>query len=632
VKEERAKRKLTAILSADVKGYSRLMGDDEEATVRTITAFREIMTSLIQGGNGRVVDAKGDNVLAEFPSVVDAVHCAVRVQKELKEKNAALVESRRMEFRIGINLGDVIEEEDTIYGDGVNIAARLEGLAEGGGICISGKVYEEVKNKLALGYEHLGEQIVKNIKEPVRAYRVLMQPEHAGKVVREKRPGNRQRRWGMLAVAVVLVAAAGVLAIRNSNLHLPSFEPASVERMAFPLPAKPSIAVLPFTNTSGDPKDDYLADGFTENIISSLSKNSEMFVISRNSSFTYRGAPAKVQKVSEELGVRYVLEGSVQKSADRVRVPVQLVDATTGHQLWSERYDRDMRDFFAVQDEITGKIAAALQVELTHGERTRSYVTTPNLVAWECTVKGNGFFVRFTKEDNAKARELFRRATELDPKYAFAWALLAWSHFIDAWFEFSESPAGSYDEAVELAQRALALDNTIPDTHSLLGFIHLIQRQHEQALAEGSRALALSPNDGTSLMLLAQTLCYAGRIKEAIPLARKAVRLSPCVPAWYIAVLGLCYYSAEMQEESLEAYNQLLKRSQNGETPPWWAHVGLTSVYMKLGREREARAHAAEVLKIEPDFSLEWIGKLMPFKDPARLEHHLEALRKAGLK
>ena len=297
MEEKKAKRKLTAILSADVKGYSRLMQDDEEATVRTITAYRGVMSSLIQEHDGRVVDAKGDNLLAEFPSVVDAVRCGVEIQKELKLRNEELSENRRMEFRIGINLGDVIEEEETIYGDGVNIAARLEGLAEGGGICISRTAFDQVKNKLDVGYEYLGEHSVKNIAEPVRVYKVLMEPEYAGEVIGEERPKPKQRRWAAVAIGFIIVV--GALAIWNFYLRPPPIEPASVEKMAFPLPDKPSIAVLPFDNMSGDPEQDYLADGISENIISSLSKTSKLFVIARNSTFTYKGKPVKVQQVSE---------------------------------------------------------------------------------------------------------------------------------------------------------------------------------------------------------------------------------------------------------------------------------------------------------------------------------------------
>jgi adenylate cyclase len=318
VTEEQAKRKLAAILSADAKDYSRLMEDDEEPTVRTITAYRELMVTQIQNQNGRVVDAKGDNLLAEFSSVVDAVRCAVEIQKELGRRNAELAEHRKMEFRIGVNLGDVIEEDETIYGDGVNIAARLEALAGGGGICISGTAFDQVESKLGLEFEYLGEQAVKNIRKPVRVYRLRMEG---------------------------LVPTVGM-------------------SRELPLPDKPSIAVLPFVNMSGDPEQEYFSDGMSEDIITALSQLPEMFVIARNSTFIYKGKSVNVHQVGRELGVKYVLEGSVRKAGKRVRITAQLIDATTGHHLWAERYDRDLEDIFAIQDEITLKILKALQVKL----------------------------------------------------------------------------------------------------------------------------------------------------------------------------------------------------------------------------------------------------------------------------
>jgi adenylate cyclase len=627
----RAKRRLSAILNADVKGYSRLMGDDELATIRDLEICFALMSEIIGKYRGRIVDSPGDNVLAEFPSVVDGVEAAVEIQRELKTKNDAVPEDRRMDFRIGINLGDVVEKGEQIYGDGVNIAARIESLADPGGICISRTAFDQVKNKLILRYEYLGEHAVKNIAEPVRLYRVLMDPEAAGSVNVREKPQPVQWRRKVPVAATVLLLTVGGFALWNHSLRIAPRDTALLRKPVSPLPDKPSIAVLPFTNISGDPEQDYLGDGITENLISAMSQNSEMFIISRNSMFNYKGTMADVKQVSEELGVQYVLKGSVQKSGDRIRVTAQLVDGTTGQHLWSERYDRDLKDLFRIQDEITRRIAVGLQVELTHGERTRSYMTTLNLEAWEHTVKGNAFFTRFTREGNARAREHFGWAVEFDPEYAFAWSLMAWTHFIDFWFEFSEDRE-SIDRAYELAKKALVLDDTIPNTHSLIGFIHLVRRQHEKAVSAGERALALGPSDATSLMLQAQTMCYTGRIEESIALAKKAVRLSPHIPAWYLLVLGLTSYMAEEYEEALAAYAQLLEHSQKGEIPALWAHVALTSVNVALGRNGKAEQHAEEVLAIKPDFSLEWVHRVMPFKDPKHLERTLVSLRQAGLK
>jgi adenylate cyclase len=629
--EEQVKRKLTAILSADVKGYSRLMEDDEETTVRTITAYREVMVSQIHGQNGRVVDAKGDNILAEFPSVVDAVRCAVKIQKELRARNADLPEHRRMEFRIGINLGDVIQEDDTIYGDGVNIAARLEALADGGGICISGSAYEQVGKKLPIGYEYLGEQRVKNIEKPVRAYKILLEPEAAGKLIGEERPTPRRWRWAVALVAIILVG--GGLAIWNYYLRPPPIEPASVERMAFPLPDKPSIAVLPFVNMSGDPNQEYIADGITENIISALSKISKMFVIARQSTFTYKGKSVKVQQVSEDLGVRHLLEGSVQRSNDRVRITAQLVDATSGHSLWAEQYDRDMKGLFDLLDEITKEIVVALQVELTEGEQARIwYKRVPSLEVWGYFIRAASLFEHFTKEDNAKARELLERIVKLEPEYATAWTMLAWTYWIDARWGWSESPAESFKRAVELAQKAVALDDSSPDVHCLLGGIYLMQKQHEQAIAEGKKSIALAPNSATSHILLAETMYNVGRFEEAIVLVKKAMRLHPYYSAWYLSTLADSHAMAGHYEEALAVNKQLLDRSLKGEYPPLWVHVSLAANYIGLGQEKQARAHAAEVLRIDPNFSLEMWSKAIFFKYPSHLKRFLDYLRKAGLK
>ena len=411
--DEGFKRKLTAILSADVEGYSRLMGEDEEATVRTLTAYREVLTTLIQQHNGKVLDSPGDNLLAEFVSVVDSVQCAVAVQKEIKARNDELPENRRMQFRIGINLGDVIQEKDRIYGDGVNIAARLEGLAEPGGICISKTAFDHIEAKLPLGYEFLGEQEVKNIAKPVEAYRVLMEPRVT--VANEKEAAEAIPFWRRKAVIAGAIAAVVVLigvSVWNLYLRPLPIEPASVEKMAYPLPEKPSIAVLPFDNMSDDPKQAYISDGITENIIMALSKTPKLFVIARNSTFVYKDKPINIKQAAEELGVRYILEGSVQKMENLVRITAQLIDATTGRHQWAERYDRELKDIFALQDEITLEIITALQVELTEGEQSRIHRGgTTNLEAFLKILKGREHHFKFTKEDMEIAKRMYRCRT-----------------------------------------------------------------------------------------------------------------------------------------------------------------------------------------------------------------------------
>ncbi|MBK5101557.1 MAG: tetratricopeptide repeat protein, partial [Desulfobacteraceae bacterium] len=556
--QEGFKRKLCAILSADVQGYSRLMGEDEDATILTLTAYRELMSTLIKKHRGRVVDSPGDNLLAEFLSVVDAVRCAVEIQEELRVRNAELSENRRMEFRIGINLGDVVEEGERIYGDGINIAARVGGLAEGGGICISGTVYDSIKNKLSLSYESLGEHTVKNIKEPVRVYRMRVGPETAAPVVREEKAGPRRWHKAALAAVAVLVVAAGTWAIWNFYFRPLPIEPASIEKMAYPLPDKPSIAVLPFENLSGDPEQEYFSDGITEDIIIDLSKISGLFVIARHSVFTYKGKVIKIAEVGKELGVRHVLEGSVRKSNGRVRITAQLVDATTEGHLWAERYDRDLKDIFALQDEVTQKIVAALAVKLTEDEQkrlVRKY--TDNMEAYDFYLQGVEYQNRYTKEANVQARQMFERAIHLDPEFSTAYGALGFTHFHEWTFGWSRDPQ-SLERAFELAQRTLGLDDSLPLGHHLLGKVYLWKKQYEKAIAELEKAIALSPNYADHLAGLGYILNFSGRPEEAIGLVKNAMRLNPMYPAYYLWELGHSYFLTGRYEEAIETLKRVL--------------------------------------------------------------------------
>jgi adenylate cyclase len=620
------KRKLAAILSADVKGYSLLMAKDEAATVRTLIDYRESTAILIQKHLGRVVDATGDNILAEFPSVVDAVKCAVKIQETLKGKNAELPENRRMEFRIGVNLGDIIEEEDRIYGDGVNIAARVEGLAEGGGICVSGTAFDQVKNKLSVGYQYLGKQTVKNIPDPVRAYKVLMEPEAAGKVIGEKEP--KQTRWGWKAVAAmaVLVLVAGGLAW-NFYWRAGKIEPASVSKTALPLPDKPSIAVLPFVNMSDDPQQEYLSDGITEDLITDLSKISGLFVIARDSVFTYKGKPAKVDQVSRELDVRYVVEGSVRKEGNKVRITAQLVDATTGGQVWAERYDGNLKDVFDLQDEITQRIVAALEVKVMEVEQERVMrKATTNLNAHEFALRGRWYFYQFSKESNSQARQMYEKAIALDPSFAMAYVALGWTYYEEWANQWNQDPQ-SLERASELAEKAIALDSSLPEAHRLLGHIYLSKKQYEQAIAEQEEAIKLDPNNADGYASLAGVLNWAGRPQAAIGLVEKAMRLNPYYQVQYLFTLGNAYLLTGDYEKAIATQEEALTRN-----PAFLgSHLILAEVYSELGREADARAQVAEVLKINPKYSLGLASQTFPFKDHAQLDHALAALRKAGL-
>ncbi|MGV7224614.1 MAG: adenylate/guanylate cyclase domain-containing protein [Nitrospinales bacterium] len=588
------KRKLAAILSADVEGYSRLMGNDEASTIHTLTAYKEAMTAHIKQNHGRVVDAPGDNLLAEFASVVEAVQCAVEIQRELSKRNEELPEERKMVFRIGINLGDIVEEKDRIYGDGVNIAARLEGICNGGGVCISGTAFEHVEKKLDLEYEDLGHYEVKNIEKPIRVYRVLSYP-------------------GATAHRVEL---------------------ASVEKMAFPLPEKPSIAVLAFDNMSGDPEQDYLADGISENIITALSYIPEMFVTARNSSFTYKGKPVKVQQISEELGVRYVLEGSVLKSEDKVRITAQLIDALTGGHMWSERYDRDLKDLFSLLDEIAMAVTVALQVELTDGEQVRFGTgSTLNFEAWGYLVKGKSIFNKFGKEDMVRARELCEKALKIDPKYANALLLLAWTHKIDAHLGYTESNEKSLKLSVELAKKSVEMNDKDPNVHSLLSLLSLIQGDHEKAVEEGRKAIALGPSEAESHLLFGEVLYQSGNFQEAVKMCEIAIRLHPYTPLYYLGHTLNAYYWVGRYDESLALAKRLIDLGRNVEYT-WgvvWGLFGSAIAKIKLGRLSEAIQDADEILKIWPWFNLDYFRSFSHYKDSAHAEQRIDELRMAGI-
>jgi adenylate cyclase len=624
---EKVKRKLTAILSADVKGYSRLMGADEVGTIRILQTYRQVMSDLIQKKGGRVVDSPGDNVLAEFASVVDALESAVEIQRELKVRNTDRSESRRMEFRIGINLGDVVEEGERIYGDGVNIAARIEGLAEGGGICISGTAFDQIGKRLPLGYEYMGEQAVKNIEKPVRVYRVLMEPEQAGKVIGES--GGKGRRWRWAAAAAV-VLVAGALGLWNFYFRPPATEPASKEKMAFPLPDKPSIAVLAFTNLSGDAKDDLLGDGLSEGIINGLSKSDRVFVIARNSSFTYKGKPIKVKQVAEEMGVRYVIEGSIQREGERVRITVQLIDSLTGNHLFSERYDRDLKGILNLQDEITMKVLTAVRVKLTSGELARIYEKgTKNLDAYlkvlEAAEHKGG---TVNKERVQRASQLLEEAIALDPEYASAYSILSTAYFDLVILGASESPRESLRRAVELGKKAIALDESNGTAHANLAFPYVYLREFDKAIEEAEKGVSLSPNSASGYWALGTALYSAGRPQEAIPFLQKSLRLSPIpIHSQVLGVLAGAYGALGQYEEAIATYKKVL---QIYGPDHMMAHLGLAATYALMGRENEARAEGAEVLRIDPKFSWErWI-RVLPF-DQSRKDRLTEALNRAGL-
>jgi adenylate cyclase len=628
-------RKLTAILSADVAGYSRLMQDDESATVNTLESYKQAFFDLIKQHRGRVVDSPGDNLLAEFASVVDAVQCAVAVQKEFHAHNAELPENRRMLFRIGVNLGDVIEEGERIYGDGVNIAARLESIADPGGICISKTAFDQIETKLPFGYEFLGEQTVKNITKPVGAYRVVLEP----RVTNRKGIGVKQgtqRRMAVigLAAALVIIAAAALwqFFLRPSA---PAIERADPKMMALPLPDAPSIAVLPFVNMSDDPKQEFLCDGMTEAIITALSKVPAMFVIARNSTFVYKGKPVKVKQVSEELGVRYVLEGSLQRSDDHLRITVQLIDALTGHHLWAERYDRELKDIFALQDEITIKILTGVRVKLAGGDVSavqkdadKYYQGKQGLDCYLRIMEATGYIQRWSKEGCNIARRILEETIPMCPEIPSGYNVLGWVYHHDYFLGNTTSPQETIDKGITQAQKALAIDSKSSAGHTLLCALYSIKREYDKAIAEGEIAVALNPSDAGALALYGESLNFVGKREEAIPLLQKSLRLNPFASAGQCNIFGWILHFTGRYEEAVSWFKKAIQRA-----PDFlYGHIGLAATYSKMGREEEARTEAAEILRIKPNFSLEFYNKTSALKDQSDKDRVIDALRKAGLK
>jgi adenylate cyclase len=632
---DQVKRKLAAIFSADVKGYSRLMGEDEEWTMRTLNTYKGLIRNLVEEHQGRIVDGVGDNILAEFASVVDAVQCAVEIQQMLKAKNATLPDSRKMDFRIGINLGDVIEEEDSIYGDGVNIAARLEALAEPGGICISGTAYDQVENKIPLYYDFLGEKEVKNIVKPVRVYRVIIEPEDkfVKSTISQKPVRKGLSRWAIGLIAIVMIAG-GVAVYQfvfRSSVSKP--EVASIKSMAYPLPDKPSIAVLPFVNMSGDPQQEFFSDGITENIITALSKIPKLFVIARNSTFTYKGKSVKVKQVSEDLGVRYVLEGSVQRSGDQVRITAQLIDALNGHHLWSERYDRDLKDLFALQDEVTLRILSALQVKLTEGEqasiREKFLTGKQDLERNFKLVEAAYFQQQMSIEGNNKARRIAEEMVTKWPENPTGYLMLGWSNILDIWLFSTRSPRESLEKALELAQKVQSMDDSNPYVHGLLSIIYSLQKEHEKSIAEAERAVALNPGGANAHESYATSLYFACRWDEAINVYQKAIRLNPVGNSNQYNSLGVTYWAMGRFEEALSAFKKAVLLSPENLFP----HINMAGTYMVMGREKEARAEVAEVLRINPKYTLnDFVTVCSIFKCQSEIDRMISFVRKAGLK
>jgi len=588
-------RRLAAILAADVVGYSRLMSEDETGTLERLNALRkDLVQPKIRERKGRIVKVMGDGLLAEFPSVVEAVRCAIDIQRSMAGRDAGLADDRRIRLRIGVNLGDIIIEGNDIYGDGVNIAARLEGLADPGGVCISGPAFDTVEGKLDAQFEDIGQRQVKNIAKPVRIYRIVVA---TGK-------GDRTET---------------------------SFE--ARIGLDFSIPDYPSIAVLPFTVMGDDPGQEFFADGVAEDIITALSKISRLLVVARNSSFAYKGKAIDVKQVSREQGVRYVLEGSVRKAGNRVRVTAQLIDATTGLHLWAERYDRELEDIFAVQDEITREIVVAMDVQLREGEQHRVWSRgTENLEAWECIRLATDDVLGGSADKQPRAKELVGRALALDPDYAIAWAMRAWLYFTEADVgggigteeRFNKSQA----EAFRCGRRALEVDPNCAEAYGVLALTHLNAGEHDAAIEMTERAIALAPNSPEILGGVASAVMRkSGRPDRGADCVKKAMRLSPFYRPGMLRALGNNYRLSGRLKEAVACYRESLKR----ETGYLAAYVNLASALGELGWLEEAQEAARQVLQQDPDFSISAYAKGLSYRNSSDLRRIVEGLRRAGL-
>ena len=584
-------RKLAAILAADVVGFSRLTGADEDRTLARLRALRsDVMDPTIAVHKGRVVKRTGDGVLAEFRSVVDAVRCAIEVQNSMIERNSGVPPERRIEFRIGVHLGDVVEESDgDLMGDGVNIASRLEGVAQPGAICLSEDAYRQVRSRLDLAINDLGETRLKNIAEPVRVYSLQ-------------------------------VGVAPQVQARTAAADGPSGQ--------LPLPDKPSIAVLPFQNMSGDAEQEYFSDGMTEDLITDLSKISGLFVIARNSSFVYKGKSVKVQEIGRDLGVRFVLEGSIRKAGSRVRITAQLIDAASGGHLWGERFDRDLTDIFSTQDEVVEKIVGALAVKLTRGEEQRLHRrATSNVEAYETWLRARQWLARSTPEAATQAKATYRRAIELDQNFAAPHAGLSLTALAEYVSDWAADPAQALNEAETWARRAVELSDQEPVSHLALGSVLLWRRDHDGALAEFRRMTALDPNFAQGHAAIGLVLMYAGQAAEALEPIALAMRLDPHYSPIVLHFLAQANFSLGHYEVAAQQLVERIVRTPSTDA----SRMLLASCYGHLGRTEDARVAWAELLKVKPDFSLTQRARVLPYKDAGDFQRIVDGLAKAGL-
>lgn len=585
--EERFQRKLAAILAADVVGYSRLMSQDEEGTLAAFNAHRdELIVPSIAEHSGRIFKHTGDGFLAEFSSVVDAVRCATEIQDSMKQRNVGEPEDQVIAFRIGVNVGDVVVQDDDVYGDGVNIAARLEALAPLGGILLSDDAYRQVRGRVKVNFEELGLKELKNIAEPVRVYRVVV-----------------------------------------NGPDIKTAPPFPTLKKKPDLPNKPSVAVMPFVNMSGDDEQEDFADGLTEDLITTLSKLSGVFVIARNASFAYKGETRDLRQIAANLGVRYILDGSVRSAAKRIRVSIQLIDAENASPIWAERYDRVIEDVFAIQDEITLSVATELQVQLSEGEQARlRYTTTSNVEAWKHWVQGLAYYRRdVSKEGVGRAKEFWEKAVALDPHSAALNAMLGLIHWASArlgWWNDRETELRQSEQYVEAA---ISIDDTNADAHCVRALLLQMRGSHDKAVKAAWRAIDLGPGSADIAIFTSLIFNFSGQAEEALVQITKAMRLSPTYPAWYLGDLGFSYRLLGRHEDAIRVFREY------GERSPGFGHIDLAIIYGELSRKEDAAAEAAQLLASRPGFTITSWRESQLYSDPARLEADVTALRETGL-
>jgi TolB-like protein/class 3 adenylate cyclase len=627
----REQRRLAAIVAADVVGYSRMMGRDESGTLAALKAVRRDLTDpAIAVHGGRIVKTTGDGLLLEFPSVVDAVRCVVEVQTAMTARNTDIPEERRIVFRVGVNLGDIIIEGDDIFGDGVNVAARLQEIGEPGGACISSRVHEDVRDRLDVAFEDGGEQALKNIARPVRVWR-WRPASTAGAAARPptRSPARRIRiPWTVAAAAMVLtLGLAGWLWFPTLSPLVRSLAATVASTpAAAPISSRPGVAVLPFINLSGDPSHDYFSDGITEDVIVALGRFGSLTVMARNAVFPFKGKNAKPADIGRELGVRYLVEGSVRRAGERVRVSVQLTDTVAGKLLWSQRYDEELKDVFAVQDAIARQVAGALAVSLTQVEQRRA-LSKPaeNLDAYDLVLRGRERLLPITRPANREARQLLERATTLDPRYAEAYAWLGRAYLQMATYGWTEDPDGAARRALDLGQKAVTLDPDSAAGHRVLGLVHLMRSEYGQASAEIDRVLALNPSDSEGLQGRAELLLWLGRFDQSIEAGEAALRVDPLEDLSPLLHLGLAYYEQHRHAEALRVLEQGVARSPDNA----YLHAALAATFAQLDRMPEAARERTTVRRVGPFFDAAAFGS--SFENPAHQAYLAEGLAKAGL-